>query len=196
MTILHGLQLIDRAKLPHPEWEFVRTSRDLEKFFGIKDYVGWTIRTVAVTKGAWKNVYTNWLPKNQVPSTIDKFQKQLGGRALFVVYPSWKWKRAGTLLIEKHRAVIETVKGAVVDLMRHGKVDAAYYYDAKLRLASTVGDRATLTPGQRTTVLQAVRKLALKNVILEWGITTQDKFIFYRIEGIREAGRLLLKKYS
>lgn len=36
----------------------------------------------------------------------------------------------------------------------------------------------------------------MDNIILEWGVTTQDKFIFYRIEDIREAARLLLEKYA
>ncbi|MFH1235367.1 MAG: hypothetical protein V1685_00310 [Parcubacteria group bacterium] len=205
MTILQGLKIIDRAELPHPEWEFVRTSKDLlprqgrlgyKRFPKIKDYVGWTIRTVDIINGPWENLYVNRLPKKQVPGKVDEFQKRLRGRALFVIYPSWKWKRAGTLLIEKDRVVIEAIRGAIVDLMRHGKVEGAYYFNTALKLVSTVGDARVITLTERKKILQAVRKIRQKNVILEWGITTQNKFIFYRIEDIREAGKLLLKKYS
>ncbi|MFC1687153.1 hypothetical protein ACFL0L_01055 [Patescibacteria group bacterium] len=195
MTILKGLKMIDRAKLPHPEWEFVRGSKDLKKFPKIKDYVGWTIRTIDIKGGKWRNLYVNWLPKKQVPEKIDEFKKKLKGRATFIVYPSWKWKKGGTILIEKDRIVIEVVKGAIVDLMRHGKIDASYFYEHG-KLISYTGDKKVLTPAERKKVLLAPKKLSQKDVILEWGITTQNKFIFYRIENIREAAKLLLKKYS
>ncbi len=194
MTILQGLKMIDRAGLPHPEWEFVRSSKDLKRFTNIKDYVGWTIRTVEMKNGAWKNLYVNWLPKKQVPATVDKLQNKQKGDALFVTYPSWNWKKGGTILIEKDRVVIEAVKGAVVDLMRHGKVEVSYWY-RKGTLTHTDGNTKLLTAVERKTILQAVKKIKKKDVILEWGITTQGKFIFYRIEDIREAGKLLLEKY-
>lgn len=195
MTILQGLKIIDRAGLPHPEWEFVRSSKDLKNFPNIKDYVGWTIRTVEVKNAPWKNLYVNWLSKSKVPAKVDELQKKQKGKALFVTYPSWKWRKGGTVLIEKDRVVIEVVKGAIVDLMRHGKVDASYFYQ-KGKLVDTTGNAKLLTPTERTKILQASKKIKKKDIILEWGITTQEKFIFYRIEDIHEAAKLLLKKYS
>jgi len=195
MTILQGLRIIDQAGLPHPEWEFVRNSKDLKKFPKIKDYAGWTIRTVEVKNGPWKNLYANWLPKKKVLPRIDELQKEQRGRALFVVYPSWKWKKGGTILIEKDRVVTEAVKGQIEDLMRRGRVDASYFY-RKGRLMHATGNKSFLTASEKRKILQASRKLKLKDVILEWGVTTQDKFIFYRIENIREAAKLLLEKYE
>ena len=195
MTILQGLKIIDRAGLPHPEWEFVRSSQDLKNLSNVKDYVGWTIRTVEVKNALWKNLYVNWLSKKQVPSKVDELQKKQKGKALFVTYPSWKWRKGGTILIEKTRVVIEAKRGSIVDLMRHGKVEASYYYQ-KGELVDTIGNSTLLTPAERTEILQASKKIKKKDIILEWGITTQGKFIFYRIEDIHEAAKLLLKKYS
>ena len=194
MTILEGLRIIDRAGLPHPEWEFVKSLKDLKKFPKIKDYVGWTIRTVEVRKGRWKNVYANWLPKKLVPAKINEFQKRLKGKATFVVYPSWKWKKGGTVLIEKDRLVIEAVNGAIVDLMRHGKVTARYVFQ-RGKLVSSDGKTSFLTSAEIHKVVEA-KKIKRSGILLEWGVTTQNKFIFYRVEDLREAARLLLKKYS
>ena len=170
MTILQGLKIIDKAGLPHPEWEFVRSSQDLKDFPNIKDYVGWTIRTVEVKNAPWKNLYVNWLSKKQVPAKIDALQKKHRGKALFVTYPSWKWQKGGTILIEKDRVVIEAVKGAIVDLMRHGKVDASYFYQ-KGKLIDTTGNSKLLTPAERITILQASKKIKKKYISQEWGIT-------------------------
>ncbi len=193
MTICQGLKLIDKAGLPHPEWEFVKSSKDLDKFYKIKDYVGWTIRTVDIKGAEWNNLYINWLIKDKVPAQIDKFQNQQKGKTVFVVYPSWKWKKGGTILIEKNSEIIEAVEGEIVNLMRHGKIDASYYYKNK-KLFQVIGEKKFLTSRERRKILLA-RKMNKKNIILEWGITTRGKFIFYRIEDIREAGKLLLEKY-
>ncbi|MFA6098888.1 MAG: hypothetical protein WCV50_05060 [Patescibacteria group bacterium] len=195
MTIYQGLKIIDKYEFPHPTWQFVSSSREIKNLARIKDYVGWTIRTVKVFNGPWMNHYANWVAKKDVPSVVDKLQKKHKNKALFVIYPSWKWKKAGTVLLEKNRTVIEARRGAIVDLMRHGQVEASYFYK-RGKLTAVVGDRNVLTSAERKKVLQAERKITLKNVILEWGITTQGKFIFYRVEDIGEAARLLIKKYS
>lgn len=195
MTIFEGLTIIDRAKLPHPEWEFVHSSKDLKKFPKTKDYVGWTIRTIDIKGGKWQNMYVNWLPKKQVPKKIDEFQKKLHGKATFIIYPSWKWRIGGTVIIEKKRVVIESVCGAIVNLMRHGKVDASYFYE-RGKLVSYTGNKQLLSAAERRKILQASSKLSSKNIMLEWAITTRNTFIFYRIENIKEAAKLLLKKYS
>jgi hypothetical protein len=195
MDIYQGLKIIDDANLLHPEWEFVRSSKDLKKYFKIKDYCGWTVRTVKVTGASWENLYVNWLPKKQVPAKIDELQKKHKGKALFVIYPSWKWKKGGTVLIEKDRTVIEAAKGSIVDLMRYGKVDASYSYQ-RGKLVSSTGKKQLLTSTEQKKILLAEKKLKQREIILEWGITTQNKFIFYRIETLKDAARLLMEKYS
>jgi len=195
MDIYQGLNKIEKAGLPHPEWEFVESSKDLNKYYNIRDYCGWTIRTVKVVGAPWKNLYVNWLPKRQVPAKINELQKKLKGKALFVIYPSWKWKKGGTVLIERNRTVIESARGSIVDLMRYGKVDASYFYEQG-KLISSSGKKKLLSPAERKKILQAERKIKEKEIILEWGITTQNKFIFYRIETLKDAAKLLIKKYS
>ena len=195
MTILQGLKLIDHYNLPHPEWEFVKNSKALKKFYKIKDYVGWTIRTVAVEKGPWRNLYVNWLPKKQVLGKIDEFKRQQKGKALFVVYPSWQWKKGGTILKEKGRTIIEAVKGEIVNLMRKGKINASYIYNCN-HLDSFTGQKNFLSFMELRKIQQAASKLNTDRVILEWAISTQNKFIIYRLEKIQEAAKLLMKKYG
>lgn len=194
VTILQGLKLIDKAGLPHPRWEFVKNSKDLKKFFGTPDYVGWTIRTADVKNGPWKNLYVNWLKKKQVPAKIDELQKQQKNKAIFVVYPSWRCKKSGTILIDKGMTVIEATKGAIVDLMRYGKVTVRYSYKSG-KMTQVDGQKDFLTPTERGRILQASKKLKNKGIILEWAIGRQNEFIFYRVENVREAAKLLLKKY-
>lgn len=195
MTILGGLKLIDRYKLPHPEWEFVKSSKELKKFYKIKDYVGWTIRTVSVANGPWKNLYVNWLAKKKVPAKIDEFQRQYKGKALFVVYPSWRWKKGGTILKEKGRTIIEAVKGEVVNLMRKGKINASYSYVGN-RLREFTGQKSFLSHKELKKIRLAAGQLKMQGVILEWAISSQNKFIIYRLEKIQEAAKLLLNKYG
>lgn len=195
MTILQGLKTIDRARLPHPEWEFVFSSKDLKKFSKTKDHEGWTIRTVDIKNSPWKNLYVNWLLKDKVPSRIDELQEKQNGKATFVVYPSWKWKKSGTILIEKDRIIIEATKGAIINLMRYGRIEASYFFE-KGKLVNSTGNVKFLKLHERKKILQAPARIKEKNIILEWAITRRDEFVFYRIEDIGEAAKLLLKKYS
>jgi len=194
MTIYQGLQLLEQYRLPHPEWEFVMTSADLKHFYHIRDYVGWTIRTVEIRQGKWRNLYLNWIPKREVPDRLDELQHTQQGKALFVVYPSWKWRKGGTLLLEKNREIIEVVRGGVEKLMREGKIDASYIYQKGI-ISERIGNSLILTPSDRKSILTA-RKVKRKGLIFEWVITTQGKFIFYRVEDISEAAKLLIIKYS
>lgn len=195
MTILQGLKLIDKYKLPHPDWEFVETAKDLKKFYKINDYVGWTIRTVSVKKGPWKNLYANWLPKKQLPAKVDELQKKQKGRALFVVYPSWKWIKGGTILKEKGKTIIEAVKGEIVNLMRKGKINVSYIYNGN-HLVDFTGQKNFLSHLELRKIRRAAGQLKIEGVILEWAISTQNKLIIYRLEKIQEAAKLLLKKYG
>ncbi|MBU0598133.1 hypothetical protein KKF61_04010 [Patescibacteria group bacterium] len=194
MTIYKGLKTIDKNGLPHPTWQFVSSAKEIKNLARIKDYVGWTIRTVKVN-GPWVNHYANCVVKKDVPTTVDKLQVRHKNKALFVIYPSWKWKKGGTVLIEKNRVIIEARRGAIEDLMRYGNVEVSYIFQQG-KLLHTAGDEKLLTHSELRKILKAQKKLSMKNVILEWGITTQGKFIFYRIEDIKEAARLLIKKYT
>ena len=85
-------------------------------------------------------------------------------------------------------------------LVREGKVDCQYIYNYKLQLIDFLGEKNFLSPGEKKIILAAISKIKKlgigKGFILEWGISTQDKFIFYKIEKIQEAAKRLLKKYS
>ncbi|MFZ5391012.1 MAG: hypothetical protein ACOZAJ_01930, partial [Patescibacteria group bacterium] len=126
MDLQQGLKLIEELKLPHPDWRFVTDKKDLEGLSKVLAYAGWTIRTIKVLKGNYKNYYANWLSLKRLSSTLVDFQKKLKHKGLFIVYPSWRWRKGGTLLVDKQGFIVEATKGQIADLARHGQVQARY----------------------------------------------------------------------
>jgi hypothetical protein len=195
MTFYDGLKLIQRLKLPHPTWQFVRYGRELKRLAKISAYAGWTIRTAEVRQAAYKNLYVNWLPRGQVSATVDKFQRQLNGRATFIVYPSWRWRKGGAVIVEAGQMVIEATRGAIVDLARQGKVQAQYIYKRR-RLISAEGERDILTPRDLKHLLSAADKLKGDSYYFEWGVSTRGKFIIYRLRDLAAEAKALIAKYG
>jgi len=181
--------------MPHPTWQFVRQGSELKRLERISAYAGWTIRTAEVSGAVYKNLYVNWLPRTQVAATVDKFHRRLRDRGLFVVYPSWHWRKGGVVIVEPGQVVIEAVQGAVVDLARHGRVDAQYIY-RRGRLVSVVGERRVLSSRDLKHLLSAAGKLKGDSYYFEWGISTRGKFIIYRLRDLASEGRALLQKYG
>ncbi len=194
MKLHQGLLKIDKLGLPHPEWQFVKYGKDLSNLKKISAYAGWTIRTMAVTGGQYKNIYANWLPRSQVIKKVDDFQKQLKGRGLFVVYPSWRWSVGGTLLIEKNQQTIEATKGSIVDLTRRGINECCYIFK-KGKVESITGKKM-LTKKLLNNLRPAIVGLNRGNYYLEWAVSTQGKFIFYRLNDLKSEAKLLLSKYG
>ncbi len=195
MTFYDGLKLIDKLKLPHPDWQFVRQGSQLKRLARIPAYAGWTIRTAAVRGAAYQNLYVNWLARARVVAAVDKFQRRLRGRGIFVVYPSWRWRKGGAVLVEPDQMVIEAVKGAVVDLARHGRVDVRYVI-RRGRVVTVDGQRRFLTIAELAEIKQPARLLPRGSYYLEWGVSTRGQFIFYRLTDLATEGRALLKKYG
>ncbi|OGL78079.1 hypothetical protein A3J43_04145 [Candidatus Uhrbacteria bacterium RIFCSPHIGHO2_12_FULL_54_23] len=163
----------------------------------IRDYVGWTIRTAALTNPhkLWKNVFDNWVLKKNVGKVVDELQEQQEGDAVFVVYPSWKWEKAGAILSEGTRVTVEGVRGSINDLSRQGTVDARFSYHYR-DLQHTHGDKKFFSPAEKKVIAYACGQVMGKNLITEFAVTTQNKLIFFRLEKIEEAAKLLLEKYG
>lgn len=195
MTFYDGLKLIQRLQLPHPTWQFVRQGRELKNLERISAYAGWTIRTAEVRGAAYKNLYVNWLPRAQVAPMVDKFQRQLRGQGVFVLYPSWKWRKGGAVIVEPKQVMIEAVRGAIVDLARHGRVDVRYIYQ-RGKLVSVEGKRNFLNSRDLKHLLAAAKKLKSNSYYFEWAVSTQGKFIIYRLRDLASEGKALLAKYS
>jgi len=195
MNFYQGLKLIDRLKLPHPTWQFVRQGSKLNDLARIPAYAGWTIRTAAVAGAAYQNLYVNWLARTKVAATVDKFQRKLRGRGIFVVYPSWRWRKGGAVLVEPHQLVIEAVKGAVVDLARHGRVDVRYVIK-RGRVVTVDGQSQLISQTELAKIKQPAKLLPRGSYYLEWGVSTRGQFIFYRLTDLATEGRALLKKYG
>lgn len=194
MKLYQGLLKMQQLKLPHPDWQFVVKGQGLSDLKKISAYAGWTIRTVKVSSGQYQNIYDNWVPRNQVGKMVDKFQRKLSGRGLFVVYPSWRWQVGGTLLIEKNRQVVEAAKGAITDLARHGVNDVCYIF--KKGQIDSINGQKILSKKILVNLQSAIKALSKGNYYLEWAVTTQGKFIFYRLNDLKSEARLLMNKYK
>ena len=195
MTFYDGLKLIAKLKLPHPTWQFVRQSSELKRLPRMSAYAGWTIRTAEVRGASYQNLYANWLPRRQVAARVDRFQRQLRGRGLFVVYPSWRWRKGGAVIVEPGQVVIEAVLGAVVDLARHGRLDTQYIY-RRGRLVSVIGEPKVLSRLDLKRLLAAAKKLRGRSYYFEWAVSTRGKFIIYRLRDLASEGQALLAKYG
>lgn len=193
MKLYQGLLKIEKLKLPHPIWQFIKSGDGLVNMEKIDSYAGWTIRTVKISKGLYKNLYVNWLPLKKVKKKVDEFQEQLKDRGLFVVYPSWRWQMGGTLLIEKDRQIVEAIKGEIVDLARHG-INQSCYIFKKGRLIEVTGKR--LLDKKVLIQIKKAIKVLNKDTYLEWAVTTQGKFIFYRMNDLRSEAKHLINKYN
>ncbi len=195
MNLMDGLQLIAKYKLPHPAWQFVRQGRELKNLSKLSASVGWSVRTVAVQGAPFKDIYANKLLKSRVALTVDKFQRQLGGRGWLAVYPSWHWHKCGTLLIESKQIVLEAVKGEINDLTRRGRVDSQYIFK-KGQFVLVAGDKCLLTRKELEQIKKPTKVLPRGSYYLEWVITAGHKFMFYYANSLAAEGKILLAKYG
>ncbi|MFA6908423.1 MAG: hypothetical protein WC289_00885 [Patescibacteria group bacterium] len=195
MALLAGLQKIDRLGLPHPIWEFVRSAAKLETYKKTKAYAGWTVRTVELKGKPWKSMYVNHITASQVPGAVRRIQQRQGGGAIIAVYPSWYWRRGGTMLVEKNRIVVETVRGHISELVRMGAVDGRFEYMGG-KWSQIAGRKNVLSVSQQRQLKQAAKKITMRNILLEWSFSTQNKLIFYRLDDMKTVGKLLLQKYG
>lgn len=192
---MDGLQLIAKYKLPRPAWQFVRHGKELKNLSKLSASVGWSVRTVAVQGAPFKDIYANRLIKSQVALTVDKFQRQLKGRGWLVVYPSWRWYKCGTLLIESKQIVLEAVKGEINDLTRRGRVDSQYIFK-KSQFVLMAGDKRLLSRRDLEQIKKPLKVLPRGSYYLEWVITTDRKFMFYYANSLAAESKNLLAKYG
>lgn len=196
MNIADNVLLIDQWGLPHPDWEFVKSSVDLKRHHQIKDYCGWTIRVLWRGKQFKKPLYINWLAKEKVAKEIDQLAKKAKKDYLIVTYPSWIPQKSGTLLIEKNRIIIEACQGKITRLMREGICDVGYQISKLGQVQSSWGNRHFLTRVEKKKIIDALAKIPQKNIMLEWAFGQQGEFIFYKLETLAKAGQALIAKYA
>ena len=189
--------LIDEWGLPHSEWELVKTSGDLNKFHKIKDYCGWTIKTLSLKYvGYRKPAYANWVEKKLVPQKVDEFAKKLNRDHIISVFPSVKISKNGTLFIGKNRIIIEACSSGMRKLMRKGECEIRLIYDMAMNLKDCWGNPNFFTAEEKQKILSSINKIRKKEVILEWIIGQRNEFIFYKLESLKQSGEILIKKYS
>jgi len=197
MNLYENFKLLERWGLPHPCWEFVKSSKELKKFKRLKDYCGWTVKVLFTKDNVFRQpLYVNWLPKNKVPFQVDAFARQAKKDFVIIVYPSWKLIKTGTLLIERQRLVVEACKGHIYELMRKGNCQLRLIYDKDGKLQECWGNGKFLSPQERRKILAAALRLKRSGIILEWAVSQRKEFIVYKLENLKQAGKLLLAKYS
>ncbi|MBT3689821.1 hypothetical protein HOE31_00130 [bacterium] len=197
MNLYHNIRLIDELGIPHPKWEFVRSSKELKKFHTTKDYCGWTIRVAFFKDNDFrKPIYDNWVPKNKVLKKVDEFAELAQNDYFIVVYPSWKFNKSGTLLIDDDQYIIEAHAGSVQDLMRKGNVDTSLVFNREMKLIDdSIGNPDFLTKKEIKNILKAT-DIINKPTMLEWAIGQQNEFNFNKLEDLKVAGKMLVKKYE
>ncbi len=198
MDLQQGLKLIEQLNLPHPLWRFVKKTTDLSGLNKVPAYAGWTIRTVGVLGQDYKNYYANWLPLKNLPAVLTDFQKELKNKGLFIIYPSWRWRKGGTLLVDKKEFIVEATKGQIVNLARHGRVQARYIGKVNKNLRLVYG-QDIINQSERNQLKQAAAAIAglpAGEYYGEWAVATNGRFMFYRFNDLKSEAEHLLKKYS
>ncbi|MBU1038911.1 hypothetical protein KKC17_01600 [Patescibacteria group bacterium] len=198
MDLYQGLRQIEDLGLPHPIWRFVSVKEDLRDLSKISAYAGWTIRTIKVSKGVYKNYYANWLNIISLNKSLVAFQRKLKGQGLFIIYPSWRWRKGGTLLVDEQGATVEAVKGEIVALARQGQVMARYYCKKNKKLKLVYGKNILNSQEKKylNKAIASVELLPNQGYYGEWAVSTKGKFMFYRLNDLVSEGQYLLKKYG
>jgi len=199
ISLTKSLLKLHELQIPHPRWEFVQSPEELKRYYNLRDYCGWTIRSLLEAKEHpdGKPFHVNWVYKPDVPRRIEEFRQSLDGKGWFVVYPSWKWNAGGTLLLDNKQLVIEAVKGAIYNLLKGVRRDVTLIHDRESKQTLfTKGEKELVPIEVKTKLFETADKLRDDNYILEWAITTENKLIFYNLELLKDAQKRLLDKYS
>jgi len=181
MRKIEGLREIERLKLPHPKWEFVKDASEL-KYIGEEDeYVGWTVRTCIDEEGnEYYLPHANWIKKEDIPRKIKEFKEKIKKKATFVVYPSWKFIKAGNVMFVDEKVIIEVVKGKIQKLLYEGFPDLIMIYSRTMppiKLYSK-GNEKLLSKSELNSLLTLITKIK-GNKILQWSHTTKNKYFFH-----------------
>ena len=189
MDKYQGLKLIELLDLPHPDWEFIRSSTELKKFYEKEAKYGWTVRSCL--PGSEEVLYLphkNWAKKEEVPNIIDEFQRKLNGRAIFVVYPSWEFVKSGNILISENEITLEGVYGFLGSLLRGEKAPDATYTSDRFNISFKLknGDPNFLDTRYKRRIERVLVNVTTHNILLEWSITTEDELFFHDLIEIKE----------
>jgi hypothetical protein len=188
MDKYQGIKLIELFELPHPDWEFVRSSIELKKLYKKEAKYGWTVRSCL--PGSEEVLYLphkNWAEKEKVPKLVDKFQKELNGKAILVVYPSWEFVKSGNILISENEITLEGVYGFLGSLLRGERDPDATYTSDRYNISFKLkrGDPNFLNLRDRRRIGRALLNVTTNNVQLEWSLTTDDELFFHDLLAIK-----------
>ncbi len=193
MNKLEGILKLEELGLPHKKWQIVKKAEELN--LNKKTTCGWCIRS-CLSNGTGKNElalpFAAYVRAEEIPEIIKKFQKKLEGGGIFVVYPAWRFKKSGNLMLLEYSLIIEAVEGFVRDLADGKRVDVHYQYpmyDDKIFVGGLEisGNKNLLSDEERASLLGYAKKIPYKNVVLEWSYDTEDNFYFHDITEIKDS---------
>lgn len=177
-----GLQLIEMHGLPHPDWCFVSSAKEVPRQAWARAPYGWTVRCTPTLIYAFALPSSHRLPFSSIGPVIQRFAE--GHKVdMFVVYPSWEFDISGGLLLDELSARLEVVKGDIARLLRGEHSPDASFSHTIHTLSGWLciqGKESLLGTEDRAVLLRAVRALAAEDhLVLEWTKTTEGRLVFH-----------------
>lgn len=179
---LKGILKIEICGLPHPDWKFADVSSNVDNLLKGKTKHGWTIRSCSATEGLEiKLPFANNVPKKKVKKVISRFAKKLPSGAIFVIYPSWVFKKSGTCYFTASHIIIEAIAGPIAYLT-DGKITPRLHLvldRLNYGIKETTGEKDFLIPEELRALRHNCKKISEDNLVLEWAITSEDRLYYF-----------------
>ena len=180
---LGGLTRIERLGLPHPDWRFVTTPRELPEQVWTDAPYGWTVRCAPSDRYAFWMPSSHHLRFTDIPDALQRFC-QTAASDYFVVYPSWDSLLSGSCQVTAGGGSIELVRGEIAALLK-GSCSPEVIVDLEpplyIRRFVRRGDAETLPCGLIGRLGSAMRLASLEArfVTIEWVWARPGILCFY-----------------
>lgn len=168
--------------MPHPDWRFIPSARDLPTRPWTDAAHGWTVRCCPVDRYEFGLPSRHYLPFAQVGAVVT----ELGGsedRLVFVVYPSWRFDVSGCCLLDGSRLRVEVIQGNIAPLLRGEKnPDGVWASDgpAYLCLHRERGAGDLVSGADRRVLLECARIVEVRTfTVIEWTRTAENELLFH-----------------
>ncbi len=179
---LRGLELIGVYGLPKPNWRFVRSGQSIGSEPWATALDGWTIRCSP------SMFYATGLPSRhrlrfaEIDLELEGVARTSPNVDVFVVYPSWEFEKAGCVLVQASRMVVEAVIGDIAPLLAGTRsADMSIVTERVGRMWRVVERQGTpvLSDDELRNIIQPVRQIERRHVVLEWTITRRGALVFH-----------------
>ena len=177
-----GLLKIDLYNIPHPDWIFISSEKDIPINPKIDAPFGWTIRSCPKRNYAFKLPCKNKIDYKQVVYFWKKFNDETGNDQ-YIIYPSWEFKFSGGMILTFNELVVEVINGNIASLLEGIKTPDSVYYSTGPYFNTLIhkrGDEDLISLYFKKIFLRTGNKIFVNNyTVLEWSITSQGNIYFH-----------------